>query len=168
MDSVNSHDGVFVVQPGLTPSVQGNRCDRPRKNGVVSTRLNESLGPEALLRSQYYDSVGRRYHLNGEFRLLLALLTDAVICYVRYAKARDPEQHRLFNEAQHWFHGRNQRGLFAFETVCDLLGLEPDAVRKSLKLVSAARLKLRRHSGRLAAGPLYGWRNDAQDATQGS
>ena len=164
---MNSHDGVSVVQPGLTPSVQGNRCDRPRKSGVeglfLSTRLNESLGPEALVPSQYYDSVGRQNHLNGEFRLVAALLLDAVRCYVRYAEARDREQRRLFYEAHHWFHGRNQRGLFAFETVCDVLGFEPGAVRKSLKLVSAARLKMRGHAARLAIGPLNSWRNGAQD-----
>lgn len=132
------------------------------------TRLSEDFEPGCLLPVQYYDLVRRSYHLNGEFRLLLALLTDAVICYVRYAKARDQEQRRLFYEAHNWFHGHNQRGLFAFETVCDVLSLEPDAVRKSLKLVGTARLKLRRHSARVAIGSLRSRRNGAQHAPQRS
>lgn len=127
---------------------------RDVERAYSGTRPRKDIEPGCLLPVQYYDLVGRSYHLNGEFRLLLALLTDAVSCYVRYAKARDPEQRRLFNEAYHWFHSSNQRGLFAFETVCDVLGLEPDAVRKSLKLVSAARLRLRRHSARVVIGPL--------------
>ena len=63
----------------------------------VSTRLIE---PETILPSQYYDRFRGRSILEGERRLMLAVLEDGIMCYQKYAGATRPRSKRLFQEAE--------------------------------------------------------------------
>lgn len=146
------------VNNELTTPMLRDACYRRERCGAKATfswaPFSNLAPPDSLLPVQYYDLIRQPNHLNGEFRLVAALLVDAICCYRKYAKARDLKQRRLFNEVHYWFYSRNQRGLFAFEPVCDVLGLEAHSVRNALNLVRSTRLKLRRQSGHPAIGPV--------------
>jgi hypothetical protein len=58
--------------------------------------------------------------------LMLALLDDAVRAYLGPVP-------RVRQEAEHWVHHSGRRHVFAFEPVCETLGLEPEAVRAALR-----------------------------------
>ena len=75
--------------------------------------------------------------------LMLALLDDGVRAYLGPVP-------RVRQEAEHWVHESGRRHVFAFETVCETLGLEPTAVRSALR-------NLQRDS-RTALEPSFGQR----------
>ncbi len=64
--------------------------------------LPRLIEPEILLPSQFYDRFRGRSILEGERRLMLAILEDAIMCYQKYAGATRPRSRRLFQEAENW------------------------------------------------------------------
>jgi hypothetical protein len=71
-----------------------------------------------------------------ERELLGAVLEDAVLNYKKrfdYGDAR-------FKEAKSWIFGKDTNRLFAFETVCAVLGLSAQRIRQDLLAFSADKL----------------------------
>ncbi len=78
----------------------------------------------------------------GEYRLLIAILEDALACFQRYAGGKSRRERRLFKEAEGWImladnrHARpgdDTAPAFSFEYVCDVLGIAPDPLRQRLR-----------------------------------
>ena len=67
----------------------------------------------------------------GERRLLLAILEDAIRCFQTYLFARETRGRVLFREAEQWL-ASEDRDLFSFETICEVLGIDPQQVRRGL------------------------------------
>src|SRR5690242_20016743 len=90
--------------------------------------------PDALMPGQYYEGVRRDDPAVGAIkRLMLAVLEDALHCLQTYAEARTSIRRRMFVEAQAWIYDRTARGPFAFEAVCDALGIEPQRLREGIR-----------------------------------
>ncbi len=70
---------------------------------------------------------------NSEYRLMLAVLQDAVTCWFRCNSVRNGRERRMFQELSAWFWSDDQDWLYSFESICDHLGLEPNAIRRGLK-----------------------------------
>ena len=87
-------------------------------DGNRGSRLVDLIGSE---RSQ-----APSVPFTGIRALMLALLDDAVRAYLGPVP-------RVRQEAEHWVHHSGQRHCFAFEPVCETLGLEPEAVRRALR-----------------------------------
>jgi hypothetical protein len=68
---------------------------------------------------------------------MLAVLEDALRCVQTCAAARTPIRRRMFFEAQAWLSDRTARGPFAFEAVCDALGIQPNRLRDRIREWSA-------------------------------
>lgn len=58
--------------------------------------------------------------------LMLAVLDNGITCYMSHIP-------RLRTEAEHWVNSKRTRSPFSFAVVCEMLGLEPDAVRAELR-----------------------------------
>jgi hypothetical protein len=103
----------------------------------VGARLEASLPAtfrgDTVLPGQYYDIVGRRQWQDGEYRLAFAVLADAVATYYKYRKAKSRKGRLLFEEVRLWMHSRNRNGIFAFRNLADILGIDPDALVRSLE-----------------------------------
>lgn len=69
---------------------------------------------------------------SSEYRLLLAVLQDAVACWFRYCRSRDGRDRRMFQEVYEWFWDKENEWLYAFESICEYLELDPDAIRRGL------------------------------------
>jgi hypothetical protein len=69
-----------------------------------------------------------RQATSGEQRLLLALLCDAMHAFAAERARRKPRA-RLA-ELTSWFESTDRSYVFAFESVCDALGLDPTFVRE--------------------------------------
>jgi hypothetical protein len=91
------------------------------------------LAPDTLLPSQYFDRIRRRVGGEGERRLMVAVLEDAVNVYLRHAGAQDAAGEALFLETEAWFESRETAWLFSFERICRALDLEPDYLRRGLR-----------------------------------
>ena len=95
--------------------------------------LPRLVEPEILLPSQFYNRNRGLSVLEGERRLMLAILEDAVSCFQKYAGASRPRSRRLFQEADEWFMEEGDSWVFSFESICAVLNINPDYFRTSLK-----------------------------------
>jgi hypothetical protein len=68
----------------------------------------------------------------GEEKLLLAVLADAIEHFQKHVVANDEKGRKLFQEAEEWFLEKDSDGLFSFEYICDTLQLRPDYIRQGL------------------------------------
>jgi hypothetical protein len=99
--------------------------------------LSARFEPDFLVPVQFFDLTRRRSMLDGETRLVFAVLEDAVRCYVKTVNSARRCDRDQFDEVQRWFHA--EAGIhspFSFEYVCDVLGIEPAALRGRLGLLS--------------------------------
>ena len=88
--------------------------------------------PDTLLPEQYFSLLGRK-PLQGEKRLLLAMLEDAVHCFQTYLLAKKPHERRLFQESEEWINSTDGLWFFSFENICDVLCINPGRMRNALK-----------------------------------
>jgi hypothetical protein len=89
--------------------------------------------PDILTPTQYYDGLRADGCTRPIKRLMLAVLADAIRCYQTYVESRRGAQRRLFLEAEAWLMDRRADGAFAFETVCETLGIDPNCLREGLR-----------------------------------
>jgi len=87
--------------------------------------------PEALTPG-FFASFRRTSAPTPERLLMLAVLENAVMCYRRYARARNSQTRRWFEEARDWLASSDRSSLFSFESICDALDLHPNYVRRNL------------------------------------
>jgi hypothetical protein len=106
-----------------------------------------------LLPVQYNPIHRGHYAWDSERRLLTAVLEDAIRCYLTNRSASSKAQVDQFEEVQAWFNDRGAgygaQGLFAYETICEALGIEPGVLRQRLSSISPAKVRSRcqRHPG---------------------
>jgi hypothetical protein len=87
------------------------------------------------------ESVYKKNLREGEQKLMLAVLQDAVEYFQKYFLARNPHGKQLFQEAEDWFFDKDSEALFSFESICDALGLNPNHIRKGLLVWKDPQLK---------------------------
>ena len=96
------------------------------------------IGNDTGVQQRYLDTFRRSEPLEPEKALLLAILEDAIHCYQKYAGSRSRAGRAQFREAEAWLMSGGDGWVFAFDNVCELLGLDPEYVRRGLR-ESAAR-----------------------------
>ena len=107
-----------------------------RVRSVGTARDTTPFEPETLLPEQL-DLPGRQPP-QGERLLLLAVLEDAIDCYRRCRRSRDPAMRLLFDETRAWVESRDHDTLFSFESLCEALDIDPDYLRRHLRQTSEA------------------------------
>jgi len=98
----------------------------------MEERVTSLFQPDTLLPDQYFETFRRKFQLEPEKKLVLAILEDAVACFQKYIFARDGKGKTLFREAEDWVEGRNADGIFSFDSVCEMLGFDPAYLRQGL------------------------------------
>lgn len=83
---------------------------------------------DVAVTSTYWETVIRKSYSQPEKELMLAVLKDALMSY----KKRRHSGSSLFKEAEAWLFDREKDRLFAFETVCSVLGLSAGRIRSEL------------------------------------
>jgi hypothetical protein len=68
----------------------------------------------------------RSGQLTGTRALMLAVLEDGIRSYLGNSRV-------IAHEAEFWIHSHRRHSPFSFIVVCEMLGLDPDAVRKTLQ-----------------------------------
>ena len=99
------------------------------------------------------DSVYKKTIRDGEERLMLAVLENAVEYFQKYVLARNPGGKQRFQEAEEWFLDKETEALYSFENICDTLGFHPDHIRKGLMAWKEARMKLNSVDAHCAGRP---------------
>ncbi len=98
----------------------------------IEERVSSLFQPDTLLPAQYLDTFRRKTHLEPEKRLVLAVLEDAIACFQKHLFARDGKRRGMFREAEEWIMAEGSDWLFSFESICEVLALEPQYVRQGL------------------------------------
>ena len=95
--------------------------------------------PDTLLPEQFFALLGRK-PLQGEKRLLLAMLEDAVHCFQMHILARKPHERRLFQEAEEWIDSEDAQWFFSFDNICEILSIHPGRLREGLRQWKTAQI----------------------------
>jgi hypothetical protein len=94
--------------------------------------LARILEPDIFLPSQFYGSAGLSRKLEGEKRLMIAVLKDAVECLDKYRGSRSSLGQCQYLNAIEWVEDTDTDWLFSFTNICDLLGFDPEHMREVL------------------------------------
>jgi hypothetical protein len=94
--------------------------------------LARILEPDIFLPSQFHGSAGLSRQLEGEKRLMIAVLKDAVECLEKYRGSRNSEGQCQYLSAIEWVQDTDTDWLFSFTSICDLLGFDPEYLRDVL------------------------------------
>ena len=95
---------------------------------------HRSWSAERLLPEQFFVPAWESAAVwTGERRLLYAVLQEAVHAFLKYRDARTARGQRLFRETQEWFWSEDCDWLYAFESICQHLQLDPDYIRRGLQ-----------------------------------
>ena len=94
--------------------------------------LARIIEPDVFLPSQFYGTAGLSRQLDGEKRLMIAILKDAVECLDKYRGARSSSGRSHYQNALEWVQDKSTDWLFSFTNICDFLGFDPDYLREVL------------------------------------
>ncbi|MCC6764249.1 MAG: hypothetical protein IT293_06270 [Deltaproteobacteria bacterium] len=95
-------------------------------------RYGGFLQPNAILPVQFFQTLRSKGQSDGERRLMLAVLEDAVNCFMKQIHATDPKARRLFEDAEGWIAAEDRTWFFSFDNVCEALGLNPEYLRAGI------------------------------------
>lgn len=76
---------------------------------------------------------------SGEARLAFAIIEDAILTVRLTSGVGTARAHRLAADAWAWLASRDTTQPFAFENLCDYLGLEASWIRRGLRRYAARR-----------------------------
>jgi hypothetical protein len=120
--------------------VEANRSSRTgveqgtkmQEKETLDERLPNLFEPDTLLPIQYFEAMRKKHLLEGEKRLILSVLEDAVECFMKCIDAATNKGQRLFREADEWIAHEDKRWVFSFDNVCDMLDINADYMRVGL------------------------------------
>jgi hypothetical protein len=105
----------------------------PRQSTPVFHRpLNDEITAVDPADRAVFESLSKRKIREGEKELMLAILEDAVNSFQQHLTAGNEKDRKQFQEAQEWILGKNDDGLFSFDSVCETLDLDPSYIRRGL------------------------------------
>ena len=100
---------------------------------TLDEKLPGLFEPDTLLPIQYFEAMRKKHLLEGEKRLILSVLEDAVECFMKCIDSSTSKGQRLFRDADEWIALEDKHWVFSFDNVCDMLDINPDYMRRGLR-----------------------------------
>ncbi|HEV2169665.1 MAG TPA: hypothetical protein VGR40_01895 [Candidatus Binatus sp.] len=107
--------------------------EKMQEKETLDERLPGLFEPDTLLPIQYFEAMRKKHLLEGEKRLILSVLEDAIECFMKCIDASTNKGQRLFREADEWIAHEDKRWVFSFDNVCDMLDINPEYMRMGLR-----------------------------------
>ena len=104
----------------------------PQRNPMVEEKAMMIFQPDILIDAQFQSTQRRRFHLDPERVLMLAVLQDAVLCFQEHVMARCKRKQSLHRDAEEWISNSDRSYLYSFDNVCETLGLDAGYMRAGL------------------------------------
>ena len=103
--------------------------DTALDNGPYDWRLLRlDVTDPAGVAAQFSTTIGQ-----PEREFMIAVLEDAIHCYQKYVFSGTRRGRRLFREVEIWLTKPDARAAISFEYICDVLGVDPDSIRRTLR-----------------------------------
>ena len=99
----------------------------------LDERIGSLFQPDTLLGEDYAANFRRKFPLEPERTLLLAILEDGIRCYQENLSAHGGKRRALFEEARDWLFSDDADWLCSFVSICTLLNLAPNYIRRGLR-----------------------------------
>ena len=115
----------------------GFETSMKEQNQAIDERYPGLFQPDLLLPSQFHERFRRPRHLDGERRLMLAVLEDAVEMYRKHCGPRAGRNRQLFLDAEEWIDNDDRSWVFSFLNLCDVLELDAEYLRRGLHALKA-------------------------------
>ena len=132
---------------------------------TLDEKLPGLFEPDTLLPIQYFEAMRKKHLLEGEKRLILSVLEDAIECFMKCIDSATNKGRRLFREADEWICHEDKRWVFSFDNVCDMLDINPEYMRVGLRKWKEKKLvALEQRRAALAAEAAYALANPAAAA----
>jgi hypothetical protein len=116
-----------------TTTLKTDNGDKMQEKETLDERLPALFEPDTLLPIQYFEAMRRKHLLEGEKRLILSVLEDAIECFMKCIDASTSKGQRLFRDADEWIAHEDKRWVFSFDNVCDMLDINPEYMRTGLR-----------------------------------
>jgi hypothetical protein len=100
---------------------------------TLDERLPGLFVPDTLLPIQYFEAMRRKHLLEGEKRLVLSVLEDAIECFMKCIDSSTKKGQRLFRDAEEWITLEDKKWVFSFDNVCEMLDINPEYLRGGLR-----------------------------------
>lgn len=100
---------------------------------TLDERLPGLFEPDTLLPIQYFEAMRKKHLLEGEKRLVLSVLEDAIECFMKCIDSPTNKGQRLFRDADEWISLEDRHWVFSFDNVCDMLDINPEYLRRGLQ-----------------------------------
>jgi len=100
---------------------------------TLDEKLPGLFEPDTLLPIQYFEAMRRKHLLEGEKRLILSVLEDAVECFMKLIDSPTSKGQRLYRDADEWINLEDKHWVFSFDNVCDMLDINPEYMRRGLR-----------------------------------
>lgn len=99
--------------------------------------------PDALMPSQFFATVKKRCPKEPEYRLVVAVLQDAIDCFQKNCSAEKDKARQMFEETELWFLSDDRSWPYSFANICELLALNPGYLRRGLQAWKEAERRAR-------------------------
>ena len=106
--------------------------------------MNNLLGTDRWISSDPLDNeiievLFKKDIREGEEKLMLAVLSDAIEQFQKHVLSKDERGKKLFRKVEEWFLEKDGDYVFSFENICETLELHPDYIRQGLMSWKEAR-----------------------------
>lgn len=99
---------------------------------IAKNEINALFQNDSAVSHQFFRRYRLKTPLEGEKKLMLAVLEDAIVCFLQERPGPEEKKKRASAEAEGWIFEKNDDAPFSFATICETLGLDPMWVRKRL------------------------------------
>jgi len=121
------------VEEARSTTLKTDNGEKMQEKETLDERLPALFEPDTLLPIQYFEAMRRKHLLEGEKRLILSVLEDAIECFMKCIDASTSKGQRLFRDADEWIAHEDKRWVFSFDNVCDMLDINPEYMRMGLR-----------------------------------
>jgi hypothetical protein len=126
-----------------------NANSRGQRTAGLDERVGSLFQPDTLLGEDYAANFRRKFPLEPERTLLLAVLEDGIRCFQENLFAAGGKRRTLFEEANEWLFSDDSAWFCSFISICTLLNLEPHYIRRGLRQweTQARKAAQKKHKG---------------------
>lgn len=135
---------------------------------TLDERLPGLFEPDTLLPIQYFEAMRRKHLLEGEKRLVLSVLEDAIECFMKCIDSPTNKGQKLFRDAEEWINLHDKQWVFSFDNVCEMLDIDPGYMRRGLQDWKGRKLATMAQSPPLPAAKVYRTERPSQRQSESS